>query len=91
MLLFQFLVNALPNRMMTSPYEPKMGPQKWYARTPRRLGCTTQSTWNYLCFIWLSHIFQLDSVVQPLRRGVSLCDGYKLHAAISEDIRLQDI
>ena len=24
--IFQFLVNALPNRMMTSPYEPKMGP-----------------------------------------------------------------
>ena len=67
---------------MTSPYEPKMGPQKWYARTPRRLGCTTQSTWNYLCFIWLSHIFQLDSVVQPLRRGVSLCDGYKIDAVI---------
>ena len=60
----------------------KWDPKTWYARTPRRLGCTTQSTWNYLRFIWLSHIFQLDSAVQPLRRGVSLCDGYNIDASI---------
>ena len=87
LLIFQFLVNALPNRMMTSPYEPKMGPQKWYARTPRRLGCTTQSTWNYLCFIWLSHIFQLDCVrTTQTSRSVFMstcCNKDKIDATIS--------
>ena len=46
--------------------------QKWdlsksYARTPRRLGCTTQSTWNYLCFIWLLPVFQFFVYALPIR------------------------
>ena len=74
-----------PYRNLTTPYEPKMGPQNMVCEDTTTSGLYNTVHMELPSFYMAEpHIFQLDSAVQPLRRGVSLCDGYKLDAAIWE-------